>query len=137
MADRPVPAVVDVKPAEQLLATLEQLLYRVHQQRLPEPPRPRQEIVFATLGQSVNVVRLIHIVIAPLADVSEGRGADWQVKLFHGCFARHSPAHCSMDRRWTFRHRRGDRTDPSFETRVIGMRQSKGSAVSGGPDGPG
>ncbi len=72
MADGPIPVVVDVKPAEQLLTAREQLLQRVHQQRLPEPTRPGQEIVFGPLDQIPDMRRLVHIVVAPRADISEG-----------------------------------------------------------------
>ena len=73
---------MDVQPPEQLLVSLEQLLQRVHEQALAETPRARQEVVLASRRQPPSVGRLIDVVMAFLADLTEGLDADGQV-AFH------------------------------------------------------
>ena len=57
---------------EQLLASLEQLLQRVHQKGLAEPARTRQEIVLAPLDEAARMVRLVDVVAVHLPDLPEG-----------------------------------------------------------------
>ncbi len=82
MARRPVPPVVHGEAPEQFLASLEQLLQRVHEQALAETPRARQEIVLAFRGQPFSVGCLVDIVMAFFADLAEGLDADGQL-AFH------------------------------------------------------
>ena len=82
MAGRPVPMPVHLQPPEQRLGALEQLLQRVHEQTLAEPPRTRQEIVLPSLRQTPGVHRLVDVIMAVLADLAEGLDADGQLP-FH------------------------------------------------------
>ncbi len=72
MTRRPVPPVVHGEAPEQLLASLEQLLQRVHQQALAEPARTRQEIVLAPLDEAARVLRLVDVVAVHFPDFPEG-----------------------------------------------------------------
>ena len=84
MALRPVVTVVEVQPREQLLVALEQLLQRVQEQALAEPPRARQKVVLALVEQPLYVGRLVHVVAVPLAQLAEGLHPDRQPALDHG-----------------------------------------------------
>ena len=55
---------------EQLLASLEQLLQRVHQEGLPA--RTRQEIEIAPFDEAARMVRLVDVVAVPRSDFPEG-----------------------------------------------------------------
>ena len=81
---RPVVAVVDVEPREQLLVALEQLLQRVQEQALAEPPRARQEVVLALVEQPLDVGRLVDVVAVLLAQLAEGLQPDRQSAPDHG-----------------------------------------------------
>ena len=83
MAFRPVVAAVDVQPREQRLVALEQLLQRVQEQALAEPPRPRQEVVRALAEQPLDVGRLVHVVTVLLPNLAEGLDADRQPASGH------------------------------------------------------
>ena len=78
MANGPVPPVVDRQVAEQLLASLEELLQGAHQQTLPEAPGPRQEIRRAARDEPLNVRCLVDIVVSALPHLAEGLDADRQ-----------------------------------------------------------
>ena len=84
MAHGPVPLAVDVEPGEQCLVAFEQLLQRVQQQALAEPPRAREEVVGALLDQAPNEGGFIDVVAIRLADCAEGLDADGQLALGHG-----------------------------------------------------
>ncbi len=71
MARRPVPLAVHGEAPEQLLAPLEQLLQRVHQQGLAEPARARQEIVIAPFDEAAHMVRLVDVVAVHPPDLPE------------------------------------------------------------------
>ena len=94
MADGPVPAVVDGEVAEQRLVTLEQLLQGVHEQALAETPRAGEEVVLASVHQPMGVSRLVHVVVAFLADLPKGLDADGQLALRHGRTI--APASCAV-----------------------------------------
>ena len=79
MALRPVVAVVDVQPLEQRLVALEELLQRVQEQTLAEPPRARQEVVLALVDQPFEVGGLVHVIAVPLAQGAEGLECRWAV----------------------------------------------------------
>ena len=88
VAPGPVPAVVDGQAAEQRFAALVQLLERVHEQALAEPPRARQEVVGAgVLRDPSGVGGLVDVVVAFLPNAAEGLDADGKLALLHG---RHS-----------------------------------------------
>ena len=72
IARRPVPPVVYGEAPEQFLASLEQLLQRVHQKGLAEPARTRQEIVLAPLDEAARMVRLVDVVAVHPPDLPEG-----------------------------------------------------------------
>ena len=61
---------------EQLFASLEQFLQRVHQQGLAEPARTRQEIVIAPFDEAAQMLRLVDVVAVPRPDLPEGGHAD-------------------------------------------------------------
>ena len=84
VASRPVPALMDGQAAEQRLVALVQLLERVHEQALAEPPRARQEVVFAgVVLDPAGVGGLVDVVVAFLPDLPEGLDADGQLALSH------------------------------------------------------
>ena len=136
MAYRPVPLVVHGEAPEQLLASLEQLLQRVHQQGLAEPARTRQEIVLAPLDEAARMVRLVDVVAVHPPDLPEGghagrkhasrhpkrvgRGAG-AVNERHQALQAGQPANPRKNRsaaasaRWRFRRRCGKLLDPSRE----------------------
>ena len=79
MADRPVPAAMDVQPLEQRLVALEQLLQGVQEEALAEAARAGEEIMLAFLGEPCGVGGLVDVVAAFLADLAEGLDADGQL----------------------------------------------------------
>ena len=83
MARRPVPLAVHGEAPEQLLASLEQLLQRVHQKSLAEPARTRQEIVLAAFDETARMVRLVDVVAAHPPDFPEGGHADRKQAFRH------------------------------------------------------
>ncbi len=84
MTYRPVPLAVHGEAPEQLLASLEQLLQRVHQQGLAEPARTRQKIILTTLDKAAHMVRLVDVVAVHLPpDFPEGGQADRQHAFRH------------------------------------------------------
>ena len=76
MADRPVPPVVDVETPEQLLASLEELLDRVHEEALAETPGTRQEVARTSLVEAPDPGGLVHVVAAFLPEGAEGLNPD-------------------------------------------------------------
>ena len=85
VALRPVPAVVDGQTAKQRLAAFVQLLERVHEQALAEPPRARQEVVGAGVLRDLSrVAGLVDIVVALLPDAAEGLDTERKLALLHG-----------------------------------------------------
>ena len=95
--DRPVPPVVDGEPFEQCLAALEQLLERVQEQALAEPPRAGEEVVLASVEQLLDEGRLVHVVAAVLPHLAEGLNADGQSAPGHA----HTLAQLLHSWRWT------------------------------------
>ena len=83
MAQRPVPAVVDVQSREQRLVALEQLLQGVQQQALAEAPRARQEPVLALVQQAGDEAGLVDVVAVLLAQLAEGLQADGESAPVH------------------------------------------------------
>ena len=71
MAQRPVPAVVDVQPDEQRLVPLEQLLHRVEEQALAEAARSRQEVVLTLVHEAADEPGLVDVVAVVLADLAK------------------------------------------------------------------
>ena len=93
MARRPVPLAVHGEAPEQLLAPLEQLLQRVHQEGLAEPARTRQEIVIAPFDKAAQMLRLVDVVAVPRPDFLEGGHADRKHAFHHpGRVGRHAGA---------------------------------------------
>ena len=76
IVNRPIPAVVDVKPLEQWLVALEQLLERVQEQALAEAPGARQEVVRTFIEQSADVSGFIDVVVVLFPNFAEGLNAD-------------------------------------------------------------
>ena len=74
---------MDVESLEQRLVALEQLLERVQEQALAEPPRPRQEVVLALGDQPFDEGSLVDVVAVLLPHLAEGLDADRQPALGH------------------------------------------------------
>ena len=74
--NRPIPAVVDVKPLEQWFVALEHLLERVQEQALAKAPWARQEIVRTLVEQSADVGGFIDVVAVLFPNFAEGLNAD-------------------------------------------------------------
>ena len=87
MADRPVPPVVDGQAAKQRLAALEQLLQRVEEQALAEPPRPRKEVAASLVRQALRVAGLVDVIAVLLPKRAEGLDADGKLASRHGVAA--------------------------------------------------
>jgi hypothetical protein len=83
VAARPVPMLMDMQPAKQRLAALEQLFQGIQEQALAEAARARQEEMLAALGQRPGVRGLVDVDIALLDDLAEGLDADGEL-LQHG-----------------------------------------------------
>ena len=100
MPHRPVPAVMDGQPRKQRLVALEQFLQRIHEQTLAEAPRAGKEVMLPSVHQPPGVGRLVHVVVAFLAEIPEGLDADGQLAFGRAGGARHRGATippCSPD----------------------------------------
>ena len=85
VAQRPVPALVDMQPLKKFPASLEQLFERVEEQALAEASRARQEVMRAFLHQPQSVAGLVHVVAVALAELAEALDAD----------RKQAPSHCT------------------------------------------
>jgi hypothetical protein len=83
VAARPVPMLMDMQPAKQRLAALEQLFQGIQEQALAEAARARQEEIGAAFGQARGMRGLVDVDIALLDDLAEGLDADGEL-LQHG-----------------------------------------------------
>ena len=72
-----------VEPGEQFLAALEQLLQRVQEQALAEPPRAREKEVLAVAQQPECVWGLVDVIRVRLAQLAEVLDADRQSAPVH------------------------------------------------------
>ena len=72
----PLPSIVNSQPAEQLLGALEEFPDGVQQQALAKAPGAGQEVVPALIHQPADVVGLVDVVEAFLADQPERLNPD-------------------------------------------------------------
>ncbi|BAU58648.1 hypothetical protein HH1059_19500 [Halorhodospira halochloris] len=78
MVYRPLPPVVDVETAKECLPSLEERLQGVEQQALAEAARTGEEEVLAGIDQTLNVRRLVDVVVFTADDIGKGLDADRQ-----------------------------------------------------------